>query len=323
MKLFIYAFTEKGRELAEKLKELPNHEVYISKSENLSEDFNKADGLIFISALGISVRLIAPFIKSKKTDPAVVVIDDTGRFTISLLSGHLGGANSLTIEISDFLENSPVITTASDNRNIEALDVFAKDNGLFIYDFEKMKSVMTDIVNGKIVGFFSEIREKPEGFNFLLSDDFNSRTVSSWVIISSSIIETEKKSCILIPKNLNIGIGCKKNTAYEKIKTALICACKEAGVYEQGISKISTITLKKDEAGIIELSEVLGAEFKIFTADEINSVEAKEKSYFVHKTAGVYAVSEPCAVLSGGEIILRKFHRDGVTISISKEKFIK
>lgn len=320
MNIRIYSFSDRGRLLAKKLLNLP-YRVEESNTKKIKRDFYNSDALIFISAMGIAVRLIAPYIKDKKTDPAVIVLDDTGKYTISLLSGHLGGANKLTLEIAEFLDNQAIITTASDNRNMEALDNFAKENDLYITNFNHLKKVMSDIINEAPVGLYSEIKRRPKNIKFIEDKDFNSDKVSSWVIISSENIETIKPKAHLIPKNLNIGIGLRKDTPYEDIKEVFDDALRLINHNIKGIKTIATIPLKKDEAGLKRLVDELGMKLSIYDNEEINKVEIEEPSDFVYKTTGVYAVSEPCALLSGGEMILRKYRDKKVTISIAKEVY--
>ena len=120
------------------------------------EDFEDCDAIVFIGACGIAVRSIAPFVKSKKIDPAVVVVDEQGQFAISLLSGHIGGANELTEEIAEILRAQSVITTATDLNDKFAVDVFAKKNGCFISDMELAKEISAALLAGKEVGFASD-----------------------------------------------------------------------------------------------------------------------------------------------------------------------
>jgi cobalamin (vitamin B12) biosynthesis cbiG protein len=315
----VYAFTDAGRQIAETLLRLPGHRLYRSERSALPSDFASADALVFVCATGIAVRLIAPLIQSKKSDPAVIVVDDTCRFTISLLSGHLGGANALAEEIAIFLGNTPVITTASDNRGMEALDVFAKRQKLLITNFDDMKTVMTDIVNGKRVGYYSEIEAEPIGVQFVKTNDVTREDVNSWVIISVKKFAVKKPCCYLVPKNLYLGVGCKKDTTFECVYEAVAAACEQVAVDIRGIAQIATIELKRFEAGLIKAAERLGAAFKVYSNNEVNSVPIadEDKSDFVYRNTGVYAVSEPCAKLSGGTLLLKKFIRDGVTVSIA------
>lgn len=322
MKLAVYTFSEAGRKLAEKIMQVSEYSVYISERAHLAEDFVSMDGLVFICATGIAVRLIAPFIKSKYEDPAVIVLDDTGRFTISLLSGHLGGANAIAKTLASFLGNIAVITTASDNRGVESLDIFAKRAELVVENFEHLKNVMSCIINGKRVALYSEIKDKPLGIPFIETCNFESEDVDYWVIISTRKIKTKKSACYLIPKNLYVGIGCKKNTEVLVVRNAIEEACRKADVDTRGIAELATIELKKNETALIESANFFQCPLKIYSNKEVKSVSLadEDKSDFVFKTTGVYAVSEPCAKLSGGVLLLKKFKYKGVTVSIALKK---
>ncbi|MEL3908334.1 MAG: cobalt-precorrin 5A hydrolase [Treponemataceae bacterium] len=325
MKLAVYTFSDAGQKLAKKIMQIPEYNICISDRANLTKDFYKMDGLIFICATGIAVRLIAPLIQSKYEDPAVIVLDDAGHFTISLLSGHLGGANELAKKLASFLENTAVITTASDNRGVESLDIFAQRTGLVVDDFEHLKNAMACIINGKRVALYSEIKDEPFGIPFIKNCNFESDNIDYWVIISAYKIKTKMPACYLIPKNLYVGIGCKKNTEASIVKMAIEKACKKADVHTRGIVHIATIELKKNEPAIIEAAKFFQCPLKIYTNEEVNSISlaAEDKSDFVFKTTGVYAVSEPCARLSGATLILKKFKYNGVTVSLALKKEIE
>lgn len=320
MKLAVYSFTDAGRTIAEKLRALSDCTICFSGPKHLAEDFTSMDGLVFISASGIAVRLIAPLIQSKHTDPAVIVLDDAGRFTISLLSGHLGGANALAEKIADLLGNTAVITTASDNRGMEGLDLFAQRAGLFVDDYDQLKRVMTYLVNGKRVALYSEIADEPFGIRFIKMSDFESEDIDYWLIISVKKIKTKKPACFLIPKRLYVGVGCKKNTPVLAVRSAIEAACHQTGVDCRGIAQIATIELKKNEAAIIDAANFFHCALHIYSNEKVNGIELadEDKSDFVFKTAGVYAVSLPCAKLSGGKLLVKKFIRDGVTVSIAQ-----
>ena len=163
-KIAVYSFTEKGNLLGEKLSGLEDDFIidhfYNAKTAGgirslIPDDFKNRDALIFISSTGIAVRMIKDYIKDKTQDPAVLVIDDMGRFVISLLSGHLGGANALTEKIAKLLGAVSVITTASDGRNIEAVDLFAQKNNYAILSMEDAKIITSLMVDGKAIGFYS------------------------------------------------------------------------------------------------------------------------------------------------------------------------
>lgn len=220
MKIACLSFTSNGEDIAKNLKEKLEYDVDIYKKselkvnlhENVEKIFKSYDGIVFISSTGIAVRLIAQYLEGKTKDPAVVVVDDLSRFSISLLSGHIGGANFLAEEISAAIGAMPVVTTASDSRGIEAVDMFAKRNGLIIESMEAAKNITAMMVEGKKIGFISETEL---GINYNNLVDKNPE---------GYIAVTEKKHfkcdvpcCILRPRILNVGIGCRRGKSKEEI----------------------------------------------------------------------------------------------------------
>jgi len=165
-KTAILYITGNGLNLAQRLKELyPDAQLLKFKSETVSELWDDCRNLIFIMAAGIVVRTIAPLIKDKKTDPAIVVLDEKGRFAISLLSGHIGGANEIAREIANFLGGDAVITTASDVNNLPSIDLWAEENNLIIEDWEMIPQISTRLLNNGALRVYSEIEIKlPDEF---------------------------------------------------------------------------------------------------------------------------------------------------------------
>lgn len=327
MKFAVYSFTTLGASLGDRLSSFfQDQEIDIvhktSKqykiSNEVKSDFYHCDGLIFISSTGIAVRMIAPLLIHKFEDPAVLVINDIGTFTISLLSGHVGGANEWTLKISEYLKNTAVVTTASDGRGIEALDVFAKKHDLLIDSAEREKEIMTMMLNGARIGLYSEMNliiNAP----LIPSNDLDSKEMEGWVFISSTQFEAEVPSIRLVPQNLYVGIGCRRDTPYDTVIDVVKEAFIEKRLDMRGIAAIGTVELKKDEPGLLQLAREFEVPLVIFTADEINALEGEyERSEFVKRTAGVYAVSEPCAMLMGREMLVKKYRKNGVTVSISR-----
>ncbi|MDD2481527.1 MAG: cobalt-precorrin 5A hydrolase [Lutispora sp.] len=337
MKIACLSFTDSGKRLGDKLVKyrhepnkdnsyivhhFENYQVPGGIKGNLNYIVEEYDGIIFISATGIAVRMMKPYIKNKKSDPAVIVIDDLGKFSISLLSGHIGGANKLSKWAASIIGAMPVITTASDGRGIEAIDNFAMDNGYEIESMEDAKTIMAMMINDKKIGFYSENQIIIGYKNIVLLKSLDDIQDISGIIVVTS---TEKVSIdlpyvILRPKNINIGIGCKKAMEGNKIIQAIKDVLKENNLSEKSIKAFGTIEVKKDEAGIIEAANYFNYPLKIFTAEEIREVEERfEKSDFVKKSVGVYSVSEPCAYLLGGEIVSHKTKHNGITLSIAVE----
>ncbi|APQ77795.1 cobalt-precorrin 5A hydrolase [Clostridium botulinum] len=292
--------------------------------EIVKKSFQDYDAIIFISSTGIAVRAIAPFIQSKDKDPAVIVIDSTGRYVISLLSGHLGGANELTEKIAKTIGAEPIITTATDNLNIKAPDIIAKENNLVIEDLKKAKDIAALLVNGQKVAFIDEDRlvNFPKGYTYDIEDAKGLVFVTNKLHIDEDL-KNEKlnKKCILklIRKNIVLGIGCRKNYDEITMKENVIKVLKEENIDLKSINSIVSVEIKKDENAIKELSKFLGCPFITYSIEEIKKVEHKFKgSDFVRKTIGVGSVCEPSIGLKGAKIIKEKQKLNGMTLAIGK-----
>lgn len=322
MKLALWTVTRGAGELGKKYGKILDAEVFTLKkfqidetvqienfTEELEKNFNSYDGHIFIMATGIVVRKIASLIKSKDVDPAVVVIDERGHFVISLLSGHLGGANELAENAAEKLGLLPIITTSSDVTGKIAVDTLAQKLGGELESLEKAKNVTALIVDGKEVELKLPKNVKLEGSN------------PEGVIIVSNREKVE--SVRIYPKNLVVGIGCKRGTSAEHIMEGLSRAMAKNNLSMKSIKKLATVDVKADEIGLLECSEILGKELVIISRDEIREVEEQfEGSAFVKKQIGVSAVSEPCALLASngkGKFLEKKYIYDGMTVSIYEE----
>ena len=295
--------------------------------------FEDYDGIIYVGAVGIAVRLIAPCVCDKMEDPAVVVVDEKGKFAISLLSGHVGGANRLAKEVAKVLEGIPVITTATDLNRKFAVDVFAKENDLVITDRLLAKEISSRILEGKAVTLSSD---------FPIEGKFPSevRLVSSQEAVKPDIYITiktdkaeKKESLVLIPRCVVLGMGCRKNAGEDIIWETMEEVCREAAIDKRSIFRIASIDKKKEEPGLIKAAERLRAEFVTFSSEQLESVPGSfRESEFVRKTVGVGNVCERAAVLGAGAgfeaelsennslLIGKKFKGQGVTAAIAVRK---
>ena len=322
MKLAVITVTEKGVRNGLKIKEKINCDVFtISKFmkektlliENGLQNFFeknllKYDTFLFITASGIAVRTIAPFIKSKDKDPAVLTMDEEGNFIISLLSGHLGGANEAAKILGEITGAVPVISTASDVSGKIAVDTIAmKINGK-LESLESAKKVTSLIVAGKEVDI-----KVPENME-------NENPQGVILISNRKNIEIAK----IIPQNIVVGIGCKKNKEAEKIIDAVKDSFEKLNLCEESIRVFATVDIKENEAGIIGTAEYFGKELKIISREDIQKIENNfETSQFVKKSIGIGAVSAPCAFIVGkgrGKFLAEKLKYEGITISIFEEE---
>lgn len=295
-------------------------------SEWTKERFSRDEALVFVGACGIAVRAIAPYVRDKFHDPAVVCVDEAGQFVIPLLSGHVGGANRLAERIAVGIGAVPVVTTATDVEKKFAVDVFAKDHGLVITDRKLAKEISADILAGEPVGVFSDFGflkwgKIPAG---LFQERICKRNI--WITVSGK----EKKGIPadrvlrLIPRCVALGIGCRRGTPVEKIRAAVKNAMERNGIDLRSVFAVASIDIKKQEQGIIDFAKELQVPFLTFSSEELNGQPGEfSESEFVRKTTGTGNVCERSAVAACRlgvkepecRILFRKEAGDGVTVA--------
>ncbi len=260
------------------------------------EYFSASDALVFVSACGIAVRAVAPCLENKARDPAVVCLDDRGRNVISLLSGHLGGANELARRVAVLTGGRAVITTATDVHKVEAVDVWAKEHDCVIENIGAVKNVSAAALDGEKIGVAVTEAEQPAPW-----------PVTLW----------------LRPRNLALGVGCKRGTALENLRAALDDFLSGAGVSKLSLYALASIDLKKDEEGLVALARELKVPFLTFPAVELAAVPGQfSHSEKVLDVAGVDNVCERAAVLASdlGPLLRGKTRYPGVTFALARRK---
>lgn len=328
----IIYITDNGFNLAKRLRGL-YPEAWIEKfnSESVHALWSYHKRLVFIMASGIVVRTIVPLIKDKRTDPAVVVIDETGKYAVSLLSGHIGGANELAKEIADFLGGKAIITTASDVNNLTAIDLWAAENNFVIENMEIMPHVATRYINNGALRVYSEIDiSLPDEFLKVSEPRFADVFITNKKDIYSEqqkcpSVECSAGSCrvkeqlYLRPQNIVIGIGCNSNTPPDEIEDSIKVVLNENNLSFLSIHSIATIDIKGREKGLKAFAKKYNFKINTFTAYELNAVEGVQKSEAVFKATGANAVSEPAALLASGasELLVSKQKKGNVTIAIA------
>lgn len=296
MRTAIISLTAKGARLAEKISEKVGGQTF-AKGKNFNKladlvtgIFGKFDGIIFICAAGIAVRIIAPHIVNKLSDPAVLVIDEAGRNVISLLSGHVGRANELTIEIATAINANPVITTATDIEGRFSVDAVSSRLGLVPEPKEAIKAINAAILRGEDV--------------FVTAGDVRLN---------------------LIPQNLIAGVGCRRGTSSLKIFEAIQRACAMIHQPIERVKLLASVDVKKDEVGLVSLAEVMGLEMKFFSPLELQKKIDEyqlDESKFVSRSVGVGNVCEAAALCCVDEarFALPKTTFKGVTVALLWEK---
>jgi cobalt-precorrin 5A hydrolase len=289
-------------------------------SQELSRQFTKFSAHVFIFSTGIAVRIIAPLIQSKTIDPAVIVVDDNGINVISLLSGHLGGANSLTIKIAELIDAKPIITTATDINQLPSIDLIAQKNNLFIKNPEAIKHVNMVFLKNENM----DVHDPLNCLGNLIPQEFVRSTKipekGAGVVCTWKTISVPRETLILRPKVLSVGIGCNRNTPEQVIHEFLKDVFRSQGLSLNSVFTLATTRVKEDETGLLKLADNLGLPLELYDNDLLNSVETIENpSKMVEKHLGVKSVCEAAAILAAnrGRLIVPKHKNKDVTIAVA------
>lgn len=298
----------------------------------LAEIYGAYEGFVFLMATGIVVRMIAGYIKDKRDDPAVVVMDITGRFAISLVSGHLGGANALARRLAEVTGATPVITTGTDVNETIAPDVIAMEIGGEVDDFEVMKKVSAALVDGDATGVVDltgvdapslagALKANVKVFPTL--EALAASPVVAGIVITNCLIDLTafgRPIVILRPKNLVVGVGCNRGTAADEIVEAVRGVLRDHGLSEKSVKTLATVDAKRDEAGLIEAAARLGAPLAFCDKATLNAVpDVPNASEAPLKFVGVQGVAEPSALaVSGGRLVVEKVKSGNVTIAVAE-----
>lgn len=313
------AFTEKGMALAHRLaRALPGSVSRcgaggVRLAEWTSTQFAQADALIFVGAVGIAVRAIAPHCKSKATDPAVVVLDECGRFAVPLLSGHLGGANALARALAEACGAIPIITTATDANGVFAVDEWAKAQGCAVLEPERIKLVSGALLAGHTVRLASDWPVQgtpPAGV-----DPARTPAEADFALTLSPAGD----ALHLVPRIGVLGIGCRRGTCAEQLEAAFADFCARHSLAPACIAAAASIDLKADEAGLLAFCRTHGWPITFYSAEQLRALPGPfTPSPFVQSVTGVDNVCERAAVLaSGGCIRIPKQAGGGVTFALA------
>ena len=321
----LLSFSDRGKDLAERVAESLSgtyETVCVQPRGDLADTaaklFAECDALIFIGASGIAVRAIAPCVVSKTSDPAVIVIDERGKHVISLLSGHIGGANELTVRTAEAIGAEPVITTATDVNGRFSVDAWAVKQGLLIDSMETAKVFSAEILKRDLPvcsdlplegTLPAGLYEAPEG-NLGAAVTF--RTVTPF-----------QRTLRLVPKCLHLGIGCRRGTTAEQIRSLAVQTLAEYSIDPRAVCRIASIDVKADEPGLLGFAEELGVPAHFFSAEQLQQAPGSfSASVFVQNTVGVDNVCERSAMLSAGEgakLVIKKTAAGGVTVAAALE----
>ena len=329
----VLAITKNGVNIGGKLKELfPNWNIFAPSklsngnnsitwyseptSDKIIELFKNSNALICLFSLGAVIRLIAPHLKDKKTDPAVIVIDDKMTFVISVLSGHIGGANELTQEISEKLNALPVITTAADVNKTIVVDLVGRQFGWKIDDETTVTKISAHMVNSEPIGVFQQTgntkwyKELPKNVTIYDNlEELKKSNSKAHLIISDAIIDDElaQESVIYRPQSLVIGIGLHWDTTKDTIREGIEDCLEKFNLSSKCIAKLVSIKKPEDVQGLIDLGKEMKIPVEYIDREELAEIITPNPSSTVKAFEGTASVSEAAAIkVSNGKLIVEK-----------------
>ena len=332
MRTAIFAFTERGKARARRVAEqLDGETTLYAPARLVAEDFEAyggglpefvgslfdSDALVFVGAAGIALRAVAPHVASKKSDPAVLCMDEAGRFVIPLLSGHIGGANALARRLAAALNATPVITTATDVNGRFSVDTWATEHGMAISSMALAKRVSAEILV-RDIPFWSDAERPDRLAEGLVWSD----TGELGVCASIHDIKPFEDTLLLVPRALYVGIGCRRGTSEEAVETAIFGVLSAHNLRPEAVKGVASIDVKADEAGLLACCRNHGWPMAFYTAEQLNAVPGSfTQSEFVRHTVGVDNVCERAAAASGGDVIVAKTAMNGVTVAVAEMKW--
>lgn len=288
-------------------------------------------GIVCIMASGIVVRMIAPLLQGKDTDPAIVVMDEAGKFAISLLSGHLGGANDLAERCAFICGARPVITTATDVNALPSFDLLAKEQGWIIEDLSRIKTLNSLLLDGEpiaVVDTTNLVRGYFHGRGKLhFFDTFVAGLRSSakgFLFVTNSVVPPQLQSdalLVLRPRNLVLGIGCNSGTGQDEIMAVITTQLKRLFLSARSIACIATADAKRSEPGLVAVAAALDLPLRCYSSLELNGVTVPSPpSAHALQAIGATGVAEPAALLAshGGTLLLQKVKDGNVTLAIAE-----
>lgn len=294
----------------------PDAQPFDDLSSLTAQLFIDYDALIFLAACGIAVRMIAPHIQSKLHDPAVIVSDHAGQFVIPLLSGHIGGANTLAKQIAEITGGTAVITTATDSGRLFSPDCFASENHLILTDMKAAKAIAAAVIDGEQIGFQSELP-----YDSLPVPLTDSEQASCGLYVGSDrYVHPFPMTLHLVPQNLIIGIGCKKGTPEETIREAVSRVMQNNQIDFSRIRAVASIDLKANEPGILDFCRKNHLPYYTYSAVKLMDLSGEfTASPFVEHVTGADNICERSAVLcSGGKLVIKKQAYRGVTVACAE-----
>jgi cobalt-precorrin 5A hydrolase len=333
--LAIVALTPRGQDLGRRLVEALGHgEVLLARpplAPQLGELFEAGRPLVCVMALGIVVRTLGPLARDKHAEPPVVVVDEAGRFAISVLGGHAAGANALAQQVAQALGASPVITTASDALGLPTVDLLGRDWGWKLERSENLTKVAAAVVRGETVGVYQDAGRRdwhtafggwPEHFQRVKSWPVQGYWAGLLVISDRWLPALDLYPTLVYrPPTLVLGVGCRRSVPCEEIEALFAYLCRTRGLAASSLGLVATASLKADEPGLVEFAARHGVPLRSFSLEELGGVrDLPTPSQAVRDKIGVFGVAEPAAMLAAGtnSLVMPKYRAKRVTMALAR-----
>jgi cobalt-precorrin 5A hydrolase/precorrin-3B C17-methyltransferase len=314
----LIAATANGRRNAARLADVwTDARLYEGKSKRaLHQAWNECEGIVLFLAAGAAVRLIAPLLENKHSDPGVVTVDDAASFAVALCGGHGGGANALAARVADTLGATPVVTTASDSVSVAALDSLGKNLGFRLEEGSDLTAVGAALVSGGRVCLVSNQRWPlgPLPENVVRTDEPG----APLILISDRTVETPRPAVVYRPPSLVAGVGCSRGASADEIMELLEMSLEEACLSRKSVASLASIDVKRDESGLLEAAEGLGVSVRFHPADTLSAVEVPNPSERVRSAVGTSSVAEAAVVSSGAHLVLEKRKSANATVAVGR-----
>lgn len=297
----------------------------------ITELWKQRNNLVCIMAAGIVVRMIAPLLETKDRDPAVVTLDDAGIFSISLLSGHLGGANELAEQCARLVGARPVITTATDLHKLPSFDMLAGKHRWVIEDISRIKTLNALLLDGQAIavvdatGTLQTALHGVDNISFYatFNEAVNSRSAGLLFVTNRQLPRQISPDNLLVlrPRNLVLGIGCNSGTPADEIEAFVSQQLKRILLSLRSVGCVATATAKQHEPGLVAFAERLGLTLTCFESAELNAVKVPSPpSHYALAAIGATGVAEPAALLASGSehLLLKKVKSENVTLAVAE-----
>jgi cobalt-precorrin 5A hydrolase / precorrin-3B C17-methyltransferase len=314
----LVAATTNGRRNAAQLeRSWPDVRLYEGKpKEGLRRAWQECDAIVLFLAVGAAVRLVAPLLEDKRRDPGVVCVDDAGRFAVALAGGHGGGANALAGRVADSLGATPVVTTASDVTDVQALDSLGSGLGFEIEEGSDLAAVGAALVSGERINLVSDVRWPlgPLPENVERAEEAE----PPMIYVSDRIEDVPRPAVVYRPPSLVAGVGCSRGVRAVEILALLERSLEEAGLSKKSVASLASVEVKSDEAGLLQAAEEFGVPLRLHAAEELSRMAVPNPSSVVKDAVGTPSVAEASVLASGAELVVEKRKSGMATVAVGR-----